>query len=77
MRDRISKILGVQNNPEALEALFKRNYEEIQAFLEREINNVNEAEKCVLFIYRTFYDRLVEREVVSIEKGTQRRQSDS
>lgn len=69
MRDRILKILGVQSHPEALESLFNRNHEEIEAFLDKEISDVSEMERCILFIYRTFYDRLVEREVVSIEKG--------
>lgn len=69
MRDRISKVLGVQDHPEALEVLIKDRHEEFQAFLDDEINDISEMEKCILYIYRTFYDRLVEREVVTIEKG--------
>lgn len=69
MRDRITKILGVQNHPEALEALIKENHEELQAFLDAEITDISDVGKCILYIYRTFYDRLVEREVVTIEKG--------
>lgn len=69
MRDRITKILGVQNHPEALEALIKENHEELQAFLDAEITDISDMGKCILYIYRTFYDRLVEREVVTIEKG--------
>lgn len=67
--DRLSKVLGVQKNPEALDMLLKENITDIQAFFDRDINEVNDMEKCILFVYRTFYDRLVEKEVVSIEKG--------
>lgn len=69
MRDRISKALGVQDHPEALETLMRERHDEFQAFLDDEINDISEMEKCILYIYRTFYDRLVEREVVTIEKG--------
>jgi hypothetical protein len=69
MRDRISKVLGVQDHPEALEVLVKEHHDEFQAFLDDEISDIGEMEKCILYIYRTFYDRLVEREVVTIEKG--------
>lgn len=69
MRDRISKALGVQDHPEALEELMKERLDEFQAFLDDEVNDIREMEKCILYIYRTFYDRLVEREVVTIEKG--------
>jgi hypothetical protein len=69
MRDRISKTLGVQNHPEALESLFKEHHDEFQAFLDDEISDISDMGKCILYIYRTFYDRLVEREVVTIEKG--------
>lgn len=72
MCDRITKILGVQNHPEALEALIKENHEELQAFLDAEISDISDIGKCILYIYRTFYDRLVEREVVTIEKGKRR-----
>lgn len=69
MRDRITKLLGVQDHPEALEELLKEHQDAFQAYLNNEINDVSEMEKCVFFIFRTFYDRLVEREVVTIEKG--------
>lgn len=69
VRDRISKALGVQDHPEALETLMKENQDEFQAFLDDEVNDISGMEKCVLYIFRTFYDRLVEREVVTIEKG--------
>lgn len=69
VRDRISKALGVNDHPEALETLMKEHQEEFQAFLDDEVSDISGMEKCVLYIYRTFYDRLVEREVVTIEKG--------
>lgn len=69
MRDRITKALGVQNHPEAIETLMKDHQDEFQAFMDDEVSDVGEMKKCLLFIYRTFYDRLVEREVVTIEKG--------
>lgn len=69
MRDRISKAMGVQDHPDALEALMKEHGDEFQAFLDEEIHDVDELEKCIFHIYRSFYDRLVEREVVTIEKG--------
>ena len=69
MRDRITKALGVQDHPEALETLMKENHEKFQALMDDEVSDVSEMEKCILYIYRTFYDRLVEREVVTIEKG--------
>lgn len=69
MRDRISKALGVQDHPEALETLMNERQDEFQAFLDDEVSDISEMEKCILYIYRTFYDRLVEREVVTIEKG--------
>jgi hypothetical protein len=61
--------LGVQDHPDALETLMKEHQEEFQAFLDDEVSDVSEMEKCLFYIYRTFYDRLVEREVVTIEKG--------
>lgn len=69
MRDRISKLLGVQDHPEALEELLKEHQEAFQVYVDNEIDDIQDMEKCVFFIYRTFYDRLVEREVVTIEKG--------
>lgn len=69
LRDRISKALGVQEHPETLEVLFKDHYEQFQAFFDEEIKDVREIEKCILYIYRTFYDKLVEKEVLTIEKG--------
>lgn len=69
MRDRITKALGVQDHPEALETLMSEHHDEFQPFLDDEVNDVSDIEKCILYIYRTFYDRLVEREVVTIEKG--------
>lgn len=69
MRDRISKALGVQDHPEALEELMREHQEQFQAFLDDEVRDISEMEKCIYHIYRTFYDRLVEREVVTIEKG--------
>jgi predicted AAA+ superfamily ATPase len=69
LRDRISKALGVQEYPETIEELFKEHYEKFQLYLDDEVHNVDEMDKCVLYIYRTFYDKLVEREVLTIEKG--------
>lgn len=69
LRDRISKAMGVQDHPDALETLMKEHGEEFQAFLDEEIYEVDEMEKCIFHVYRTFYDRLVEKEVVTIEKG--------
>lgn len=69
LRDRISKILGVHDHPDALETLIKDHHDAFIAFLDAEIVDIKETEKCLLFIYRTFYDRLVEKEVVTIEKG--------
>lgn len=69
LRDRISKALGVQEHPETIEVLFKDHYEKFQAFFDEPISDVQEIEKCILYIYRTFYDKLVEREVLTIEKG--------
>lgn len=69
LRDRISKALGVQEHPETIEVLFKDHYEKFQEFFDEPISDVQEIEKCILYIYRTFYDKLVEREVLTIEKG--------
>lgn len=69
LRDRISKLLGVEDHPETVEELFREYYDKFYNFLEDEINNIDETEKCILYIYRTFYDKLVEREVLTIEKG--------
>lgn len=69
LRDRISKSLGVQEHPETIEVLFKDNYEEFLSYLDDPILDVREMEKCILYVYRTFYDKLVEREVLTIEKG--------
>lgn len=69
LRDRISKAMGVQDHPEALETLITERGDDFQAFLDEEISDVKTMEKCIFHVYRTFYDRLVEREVVTIEKG--------
>lgn len=68
LRDRISKALGVYHQ-DVLDTLINDHHEQFQAFMDDDVKNINELEKCVFFIYRTFYDRLVEREVVNIEKG--------
>lgn len=69
LRDRISKLLGVEDHPETVEELFRENSEKFTNFLEDEIENVGDMEKCIFYVYRTFYDKLVEREVLTIEKG--------
>jgi hypothetical protein len=69
LRDRISKEMGVQDHPDALETLMKERGDEFQTFLDGEVHDVDEMEKCIFHVYRTFYDRLVEKEVVTIEKG--------
>jgi hypothetical protein len=69
LRDRISKEMGVQDHPDALETLMKERGDEFQTFLDDEVHDVDEMEKCIFHVYRTFYDRLVEKEVVTIEKG--------
>lgn len=69
MRDRISKALGVQEHPETIEVLFKDHYDKFQAYFDEAIINIREIDKCILFVYRTFFDKLVEREVLTIEKG--------
>ncbi|KAG5670791.1 hypothetical protein PVAND_001030 [Polypedilum vanderplanki] len=68
LRDRISKALGVQDHPETIEELFREHSEKFQNYLDEEISSVDEMEKCAIYIYRTFYDKLVEREVLTIEK---------
>lgn len=69
LRDRISKALGVQEHPETIEELFREHWDKFEAFLDDEITEVDKMEMCILYIYRTFYDKLVEREVLTIEKG--------
>lgn len=69
LRDRISKIVGVHDHPDALENLIKDHRENFIAFLDAEVGDIKETEKCLFYVYRTFYDRLVEKEVVTIEKG--------
>lgn len=69
LRDRILKTLGVQDHPETIEVLFKDYYEEFLTYLDEPILDIREMEKCILYVYRTFYDKLVEREVLTIEKG--------
>lgn len=71
LRDRISKVHGVQDHPDVLEKLINEHQEQFQAFMDDELQNLDQIEKCIFSIYRTFYDRLVEREVVTIEKGEQ------
>ncbi len=68
LHDRISKALGVQEHPESVE-VFKEYHEKFQEYLDEPILDVCHMEKCIFYVYRTFYDKLVEREVLTIEKG--------
>lgn len=61
--------MGVQEHGEALEDLMKEHQDEFQTFLDEQVDDIGEMEKCIFYIYRTFYDRLVEKEVVNFEKG--------
>jgi hypothetical protein len=68
LRDRISKTLGV-SHLDVLETFINDHIEEFLSFFEGKVENIDDYEKYMFYVYRTFYDRLVEREVITIEKG--------
>lgn len=69
LRDRLSSLLGVQER-EYTEPVIIQHYDQIKSFFDDPFNGAADLERRILFIHRTFYDRMVEKEVVVMESGT-------
>lgn len=69
LRDRIAKILGVSQNQDVLDKLINDHGDAFQVFFDQDIDGLGTLEEFVFYIYRTFYDKLVEREVITLKKG--------
>lgn len=70
LRDRLGSLLGVPER-EFTEPVIMQNYDAIKNFFDDVCTSVGELDKRVLFIHRTFYDRMVEKEVVVMESAPQ------
>ncbi|XP_058811885.1 dynein axonemal heavy chain 10 isoform X1 [Topomyia yanbarensis] len=66
VRDHLCRTLGV-DEPRYIESVLNEFYDELMAFFDDEISDHREDQKRILFAYRTFYDKLVEEEVVALE----------
>lgn len=78
-RKRLSRLFFIPDL-EYIDVLINDNYEQLKRFFDDEIvegggfeavsgiNGESELEKRILFVYRTFYDRLVEKEITVLEE---------
>ncbi|XP_055696351.1 dynein axonemal heavy chain 10 [Lutzomyia longipalpis] len=67
LRQKLSHFFGVYDY-ERIDILLNDNFEGITEFFEAEIDGASSTEKRVIFIYRTFYNRLVETEITVLEE---------
>ncbi|GAB0094127.1 Dynein heavy chain [Sergentomyia squamirostris] len=67
LRQRLSHFFGVTDH-ERIDILLNDNFDGITEFFDAEINGTWNIESRVMFIYRTFYNRLVETEITVLEE---------
>ncbi|XP_061396381.1 uncharacterized protein LOC133332012 [Musca vetustissima] len=64
----ISNVLGVFE-PEFVNAVIYDNMNDFKSFLEDKYTKNEDINKVVLYMWRTFYDKLVEEEITVLEEG--------
>lgn len=70
LRQKLSHFFGVSDY-ERIDILLNDNFEAITEFFDAEITGTWNIENRAIFIYRTFYNRLVETEITVLEEGMQ------
>lgn len=68
LSDTISKLLGIPERKFA-DALLMEHNDQINSFFNDDIDEFTECNKRLLFIWRTFYDKLVEETITALEEG--------
>lgn len=68
LRERIQGALGVFD-PDILDGIINENYYQIKSFFDEEIKETQELSNRIMFLNRTFYDKLIEEEITVLEKG--------
>lgn len=68
LRHKLSCLLGVPER-EYTEPVIIQYYDQIKSFFDDALDSVQDLEKRSFFIHRTFYDRMVEKEIVVMEAG--------
>lgn len=69
LQNRLSSLLGVPER-EYTEPVIIQYHDQIKNFLDDSLQGVQDLERRVFFIHRTFYDRMVEKEIIVMELGT-------
>ena len=65
---KISDLLGIEDIIFAANLLSEHN-EKIESFFEDEVVEYADIEKQIIFLWRTFYDKMVEETVTVLEEG--------
>lgn len=68
LKSTICNLLGVYDST-YVDELVSLNAEEIHEFLDEDYNKVEHINRVVMFIWRTFYDKLVEEEITVLQEG--------
>lgn len=68
LSETISNLLGIFDRKFA-DTLIAEHNEQIKYFFNDDINDYADANKQILFVWRTFYDKLVEETISVLEEG--------
>jgi dynein heavy chain, axonemal len=68
LKQKISAILGV-DELEILEAALVDHDDGIKEFFDAVITDYDDMDRRILYVYRTFYDKLIEEEIIVLEAG--------
>lgn len=70
LSQKISDILGIDDKIFANE-LIEKNIEQIKDFFDSEFQTNEDLNKGIIFLWRTFYDKMVEETIIVMEEGKQ------
>ena len=68
LKSTITNLLGVFE-PEYVNMLLAQNYDAFTDFLDAKYTKYEELRHVVLYVWRTFYDKMVEEEITVLEEG--------
>lgn len=68
LSETISNVLGIFDTKYS-DALFDEHGECIKSFFDDEINEFSHINRQILFLWRTFYDKMVEETITVLEEG--------
>uniref|UniRef100_A0A336KIK9 CSON011062 protein n=1 Tax=Culicoides sonorensis TaxID=179676 RepID=A0A336KIK9_CULSO len=66
LRNRLSSLLGVPER-EYTEPVIIQYHDQIKNFLDDPLDGIQDLDRRIFFIHRTFYDRMVEKEIIVME----------